>query len=30
MKCKTVYDEYSYQLEKLENYLKIKENGEDV
>lgn len=30
MKCKTVCGEYSYQLEKLENYLKIKGNGESV
>lgn len=27
MKCKIEYEEYSYQLEQLENYLKIKWNG---
>lgn len=30
MKCKTVCDEYSNQLEKMENYLKIKRNGDGV
>lgn len=30
MKSKIVCDESSYQLEKLENYLKIKRNGDGV